>query len=68
MFEYCLYRRDEWIDECEEAAGDIELPKEEPGWDDVYDFGNMYADLDTNWAYNDGTDGDFLNASCLFYI
>ena len=48
MFEYCIYRRDEWIDECEEAAGDIELPKEEPGWGDVYDYGNMHADLESN--------------------
>ena len=63
MFAYCLFRRDEWIDECEEAAGDIELPKEEPGWDDVYDFGNMHADLDKN----DGTGGDFLNEICLMY-
>jgi hypothetical protein len=48
MFEYCLARRDEWIDECEDVAGDIELPKEEPGWGNVYDYGNMYADLESN--------------------
>ena len=63
MFEYCLYRRDEWIDECEEAAGDIDLPKEEPGWGDVYDYGNMHADLDTN----EDTEGDFVSDICTAY-
>lgn len=63
MFEYCIYRRDEWIDECEEAAGDIELPKEEPGWGNVYDYGNMHADLDTN----EDTEGDFVSAVCTEY-
>ena len=63
MFEYCLYRRDEWIDECEEAAGDIELPKEEPGWDDVYDYGYMHYDL-----LRDGCEGcDFRSEVCRFY-
>merc|ERR1719461_305649 len=63
MFEYCLYRRDEWIEQCEEDAGDIELPKVEPGWGDVYDYGNMHADLDTN----EDTDGDFVSQVCTDY-
>ena len=63
MFEYCLYRRDEWIDECEENSGDLDLPKDEPGWGDVYDYGNMHADLDTN----EDTDGDFVSQVCTDY-
>ena len=63
MFEYCIWRRDEWIDECEEAAGDIVLPREVPGWGDVYDYGNMHDDLDTNAA----TAGQFSSDTCTDY-
>merc|ERR1711948_27580 len=63
MFEYCIWRRDEWLEECADEDGEVELPVEEPGWGDVYDYGNMHADLDTN----PDTDGIFESAVCTEY-
>lgn len=63
MFEYCIYRRDEWLEICEDEDGEVELPVEEPGWGDVYDYGNMHADLNTNTE----TDGDFESGVCTEY-
>jgi len=63
MFEYCIYRRDEWLEICEEEEGEVELPVEEPGWGDVYDYGNMHADLNTNTE----TEGDFVSGVCTDY-
>ena len=34
-----------------------------PGWGDVYNYGNMHDDLDTN----QDTDGDFESAQCTLY-
>ena len=61
MFDYCMFRRDEFIAECQEAEGDIDLPKANPGWGDVYDYNNMHGDLVSN-----GGD-DFDNATCDEY-
>ena len=45
MFEYCLWRRDEWIDDCEAAVdAGTDIPAR-PGWGQVYNYGNMYNDL-----------------------
>jgi hypothetical protein len=48
MFEYCIWRRDDWLKICKDEEGEVELPVEEPGWGDVYDYGNMHDDLNTN--------------------
>ena len=34
-----------------------------PGWGNVYNYGNMHDDLDTN----EDTDGDFTSAQCTLY-
>ena len=61
MFDYCMYRRDEFLQECIDEEGEIDLPKANPGWGDVYDYGNMHGDLVSN-----GGD-DFDNATCDDY-
>ena len=63
MFEYCIWRRDEWLDNCADEEGEVELPVVDPSWGDVYDYGNMHADLDTN----EDTEGDFVSAVCTEY-
>ena len=63
MFDYCIWRREQWLQECEDEEGEIALPRNEPGWGDVYNYGNMHADLESN----DATDGDFVNAICTEY-
>ena len=61
MFDYCMFRRDQFLEDCIEADGDIDLPKKNPGWGDVYDYGNMHGDLVSNG-------GDlFDNATCDVY-
>ena len=61
MFDYCMFRRDQFIEDCIEADGDIDLPKKNPGWGDVYDYGNMHGDLVSNGGE------DFDNATCDEY-
>ena len=34
-----------------------------PGWGDVYNYGNMHDDLDTNAA----TEGEFTSSQCTLY-
>ena len=41
MFEYCIHRRDEWLEECVENEGDVEAAN----WGDVYNFDTMHGDL-----------------------
>ena len=62
MFDYCMYRKKEFLADCIEAEGDIDLPKANPGWGDVYDYGNMHGDLASN-----GGDPEFDNAVCDEY-
>ena len=45
MFEYCLWRRDEWIDDCEAAVDAGTAIPDRPKWGNVYNYGNMYNDL-----------------------
>ena len=63
MFEYCIWRRDEWLEICADEEGEVELPVNNPGWNDVYDYGNMHDDLDTNAA----TEGEFTSEICTEY-
>ena len=41
MFEYCIHRRDKWLEGCVANKGDVE----DPDWGDVYNFGTMHGDL-----------------------
>ena len=41
MFEYCIHRRNEWLDECITEEGDVEAAN----WGDVYNFDTMHGDL-----------------------
>ena len=59
MFDYCIYRREEWLDECIANQGDVDLPD----WGDVYNFDNMHADLESN----EDTNGDWENQTCDAY-
>ena len=61
MFDYCMFRRDQFLEDCIAEDGEIDLPKANPGWGDVYDYGNMHGDLVSN-----GGD-DFDNATCDDY-
>ena len=110
MFDYCLWRRDEQLETCEEfvadweevvdqatadAGGEDQCAKrrfdvcvktkvavtlgdytgkgikgaqkkngaKRPGWGDVYNYGNMHDDLDTNAD----TEGDFVSQVCTDY-
>ena len=47
MFEYCLYRRDKWLEDCVDNDGEVDAAN----WGDVYNFDTMHGDL----ASNDGT-------------
>ena len=59
MFDYCIWRRDQYLDACVEADEIIDRD----AWGDVYDFGEMHADL----VSNEATDGEFDNATCDAY-
>merc|ERR1739844_279858 len=60
MFDYCIARKEAWLEECIAEEGDIDLPEDEPGWGDVYNYGNMHGDLESNG-------GDWPNAICDKY-
>ena len=62
MFDYCIFRKEQFLAECIAADGnDIALPKANPGWGDVYNYGNMHGDLVSNGGE------DFDNATCDDY-
>ena len=56
MFDYCIHRRDQFLEDCIEEDGERELD----AWGDVYDFGNMHGDLASNG-------GDWANETCDGY-
>ena len=56
MFEYCIHRRDEWLEECVENEGRLA----NANWGDVYNFDTMHGDLESNG-------GDWANAVCDAY-
>ena len=61
MFDYCIFRKEQFLEECKAANGDIALPKADPGWGDVYNYGNMHGDLVSNGGE------DFDNGTCDDY-
>ena len=61
MFDYCMFRKEQFLAKCKELNGDIALPKADPGWGDVYNYGNMHGDLVSNGGE------DFDNATCDDY-
>lgn len=56
MFDYCIWRRDEFLAECIANNGD----QDRDDWGDVYDFDNMHGDLQSNG-------GEWPNATCDDY-
>ena len=59
MFEYCLYRRDDWVKKCEASVAASTDVEDRPGWGQVYSYNNMRAALG---------DGSFGNETCRNYI
>ena len=58
MFDYCLWRRDDWVEDCEAAVEDGTQIPQRPGWGQVYSYGNMHNDL---------LAGDFTSDTCTEY-
>ena len=58
MFDYCLWRRDEWVEDCEAAVENGTQMPSRPGWGQVYSYGNMHNDL---------LAGDFTSDTCTEY-
>ena len=56
MFDYCIHRREEFLDACIANEGD----QARDDWGNVYDFGEMHGDLQSNG-------GDWPNATCDAY-
>ena len=56
MFDYCIWRRDQYLEACVAANGDLERD----AWGDVYNFGEMHGDLASNG-------GEWANATCDAY-
>ena len=59
MFEYCLWRRDEWIDDCEAAVAAGTAIPDRPNWGNVYNYGNMYNDLRAADSFDSETCRDY---------
>ena len=61
MFDYCMFRKEKFLEACIAADGNIDLPKANPGWGDVYNYNNMHGDLASNGG------AEFDNGVCDEY-
>ena len=59
MFDYCIWRREEYLKECIANNGDLERDN----WGDVYNFDAMHGDLE----YDENPEGQFVNQTCVDY-